>query len=219
MNPAQKVIQLVKSILFSPREFFKTTFYELSFSNAVALGLLSHWLGQWILHFSSQFIGLGAFSLDSLLQTLGTDERVDSFGREAWFQEASGWFHTWMNSVMAVILDPFYTLGSTFLSCIFIFVAASLFIRPRRQEVTFGWIFKILAVSLVPYLFVGVPILGSLGAPLWSLILVVLGVEQTLGASRGVAIVVATFPKLLLLFLIASLGILLVGGLLALFIS
>jgi len=148
-----------------------------------------------------------------------SDESIDSLGRQSWFQNSSELFKSWMTSVSTVILDPFYTVIRVSISAVFIFIGARLLIASGWRSVTYSTILKILAIGLIPTLFVMVPYLGTLIASIWTLVLVVVGIEQVLGASRGVAIVVALFPKLLVFFLAAGALFLLLGGFLTLLFS
>lgn len=184
----------------------------------LAFALITHWLGAAIeFGWGALAGGTAQAYLQQLLEKFEQElSGVHSLGRGQWMNEASSAALGWFLGAGTVLLDPFVTLASIFLSSSMIYVGARILVA---TPVTFEAVLRIVCYGLSPAILSVLPLVGIPLSRIYMLVVTVIGAREVFRIGTGRALVLALFPKLLVLALIAGMlgaGLLLLIPMLAL---
>lgn len=211
-NLVRRYFSDLGTILFRPKEFFGRMPLSGGLAAPLTFALVTNWIGSatgflWTRVFyltdpgrSGGFFG-GA--LGQLLERFWGDDigDVQSLRRHYWTEQVETDFSSWVFSVGPVILDPFFTLASILFTSLLVFIAARIFITPGKtggyRDITYESSVRVVAYGMAPAIIAGVPLAGFWVAPLYTIVVTVIGAQTAYRTDTGRAIVVALFPKLL----------------------
>jgi len=212
MNPIENFIIFLRSILFSPRVFFKNLKpYEHKLSYALAFALIINWAGSFFSYFWEKILLItpaptSQFNLNGF--SFQTSSRSQPFSN-------SSSLLNWIEDILPIILNPFITLAVIFLSGFIIYIAARLFIPNEKltrvdRQLNFESIVKIICFTSAPGVFLIVPFIGSSISVLYTSVLLVMGIYYCFQISIFRALIIAFFPLVLmfLIFILAGLALL-----------
>lgn len=203
-NPVTAYLKTVWKILTTPTEFFSNLRLDGGVTGPLAFALVTHWIGS-ALEFLWKSVsgGLAVRYLQQILDQMagmmandGGD--IDSLGRGAWIDQTKAVLQQWLWGAGSVIMDPFTTLFTLLVTAVFVYFGARLLVGPH---VRYESALRIICYGMTPTLLRGVPLLGGLVAWIYVLVVTVIGVKQAYRVETGRAVVIAIFPKLVLLAL------------------
>ncbi len=191
-------------IITQPKAFFRKMPLTGGWSGPLAFALVTHWLGS-----ATQFLWnglLGASYQESITETLRKigrlgGEDIDSLGRNAQWMEVQRGLTQWIWGAGSVITDPFFTLATTLLTSLLIYLGARLFISPksdaRAQTVEFEPVLRVVCYGLSPSIFRLIPFAGGFAASVLSLVITAIGLMEIYRTDALRAGASVLFPKLL----------------------
>ena len=205
----QNYLHDVKTILLSPARFFHDLPLNGGLSRPLTFALVTHWIGSAFRYLWGQFTANGLEKVaNKYMHFSMSGADIDSPARfNQWMQAQQKISHllwSWMWGAGSIILDPFTTIVMIFLSSLFVFVGARLFVNSSRQaDVTYESVVRLVAYGMTPGIVAVFPFLGSLLAPLYVIVVTIIGAREMFRISNGRAALVALFPKLLFIGIIA----------------
>jgi hypothetical protein len=199
----------LKTILLQPSKFFRNMPLEGGLSGPLTFALVTHWIGAAFTYLWALIVG---GSLEKIagkyvhFSSSSTD--IDAPAKVSqWFatqQKVAHLFWHWFWGTGSIILDPFVTLFSIFFTAFFVYIGARLFVNSSRQgEVTFESAVRLIAFGMTPAIIAVFPFLGPFAAGLYILVVTIIGAREAYKISSSRALIVALFPKLLFLGIIA----------------
>jgi hypothetical protein len=218
-NETEKMIrayfQNLKAILLAPSKFFRDMPLTGGLSGPLAFALVTHWIGSAFSFLWAQLAGnaiehaAGRFMhFSSSFSNSGSGGDIDSPARfNQWIEAKQRIGHLlwhWMWGTGSIILDPFSTLFAIFFTGTFVYVGARLLVNSSRQsEVSYESAIRLVAYGLSPAILAAFPFVGSFFATLYVLVVTIIGARELYRISNSRAVLVALFPKLLFLGIIA----------------
>jgi hypothetical protein len=205
----------LQTILLTPSKFFRDMPLTGGLSGPLAFALVTHWIGSSLGYLWSQLAGniiqhmAGRFMhFSSTFSGSGSGNEIDAPARfSQWMETKQRLGHLlahWMWGAGSVILDPFTTLVAIFFTGTFVYVGARLLVNSSRQsEVTYESAIRLVAFGMSPAILAAFPFVGSFFAALYVLVVTIIGAREVYRVSNSRALLVALFPKLLFLGIIA----------------
>ncbi len=204
LSPIKSYFVTLGQTLFRPAEFFKRMPLQGSFSAPLAFALVTHWVGSALEFLWRTWLGgsLGDY-FNSLFRLAGDVADIDSPGRSAMMFEMRDKIMHWFWGAGSVVADPFIALASIFFTTFFVFIGARIMITPGKQgapeSISFESSLRIVCYGMGPTLLAGIPLFGGVIASIWSALVTIIGAKEAYRTTTPRAIVVALFPKILLL--------------------
>lgn len=190
-------------IVFQPSQYFRRMpggTRNGRVARALGFALVTHWLGAVVAFFWRSLTS--GFFQDRVAAFLRMfEEDIQTFHGVTGDPSAREHFFRWFWGTGAVIADPFLTLFSIFFGAFFVFIGARILTPSENDKVnavTFESAVKIVAYGMSPAILAVIPFVGSILAPLGVLIVTVIGVREVYQISTGRSVVVALFPKILI---------------------
>jgi hypothetical protein len=217
-------------ILTEPNEFFQNRFPQLSFNQALAMGLATSWLAamlEWLTRAVKKESLLEGFR--QIQQQLKDLPLWKDLPDDIWAQSGNGmetFFPGWILEGMKVMLTPFHAVFSIYFSA-FLFWAAALILvqrsNPTRSSVTIKEFSKITAVaastSLISAILGFLPLgIGNFIGWIYHIALLTIGFSSRYQISRLRSVCLVFLPSFAMVAFLALLF-LLVFGLIAIIVS
>lgn len=204
-------------ILTQPSAFFRELSLErkASLSGPLVFALVTHWLGSAFEFLWQLLVGgvIGSY-LTHLVDIAGEVAEIDHPGRGVALLEMRDRILAWFWSAGPVVIDPFLTLASILFTTFFVYLGARLLVTPGErgapQAIRYESALRVVCYGLTPSVLAAIPILGTPLSFVGTVIVTTIAAREIYRISGTRALVVALFPKLLLL------GVVLSGALLAL---
>ncbi|OFZ20869.1 MAG: hypothetical protein A2X94_04980 [Bdellovibrionales bacterium GWB1_55_8] len=191
-------------ILFHPVDFFRLMPVRGGLAGPLAFALITHWLGSALSFLWSGLASGPSTALDAFFRLAPYwSEEVDHPGRGAAFDRMRDQTQEWFSGVSSVIIDPFLTLFSILLTAVFVFIGARILVPlqdgKNRPAVTYESAARIVAYGMAPAILSGLPFAGSALSAIFIAIYTILGAREVYRVGMGRAVVIALFPKLLII--------------------
>jgi hypothetical protein len=208
----REYLHITRQLLTHPSLFFRNLPSSTGVIGPLTYALLTHWIGTavqftWIswagkqvLPWFKELFGKLFIAANDIGQDL---EQIDSLGRHAQkailpFQEK---WASWAMGVAPVLLDPFTHILSLVFMTSLVWVGARLLVTPGKNgapsEVRFESALQILCFASAASVLNIVPLVGSGLETLFGTLLAIIGVREVWKTSTFKAIVIALFPKIL----------------------
>jgi len=173
-------------------------------SGPLAFALVTHWLGAALEFLWHSVVGGAALQyLQDISKLAGNIADVDNPGTSARIFQLRDQVLHWFWGTGSVIVDPFLTLGSILFTTLFVYVGARILVSPDRagapREITYESALRIICFGLSPSILAGIPLVGGLISSLAVGLVTIVVAREAYRISTGRAVLVALFPKLLLL--------------------
>jgi hypothetical protein len=207
-NPVKKYFDTLWRILTRPTDFFRSMPTRGGIAGPLAFALVTHWIGSAISFVWKAMLG-GAIgqhfkSFQKMFQDVA---EIDYPGRSAQVIEMQERVAHWMWGAGSVILDPFLTLFSILFTSLLVFIGARILVPTGHDgaptEVSFESALRIVAFGMTPAILAALPLFGGVISYICVIVVTVIAAREVYRISTGRAIVVALFPKLLFLGIIA----------------
>lgn len=204
----------VKTILLTPSRFFRDMPLSGGLTQPLAFALVTHWIGSVIGYFWATLAGSTVERMAShFVQFSGQGTDIDSAARMSqWLQiqqRAAHLFWSWFWGAGSILLDPFKTLITIFVTSAFVYVAARLFVNSSKQsEVTYESSIRIVSYGMTPAILAALPLFGGFASSIYVMVVTIIGAREVYRTSSSRAILIVLFPYLLFIGII-GLGILL----------
>ena len=190
-----------------PVVFFRAQIGSRRVVYPLVFALLCSWagaLGSWFWRVVFEnLLGRYLRNLFEFVQDYSSQEDSHSI---ALLMDAKARFLHWVWGAGPVLLDPFFTLSSVLFTSFLVFVGARLLITPGRkgavEEVRFESALQVVCFGMAPAVLSVVPLLGTPVSKFLILVLTIVGAREIWRIQFGRALVIAVFPKLLLLAII-----------------
>lgn len=215
--------QTVYGIIFQPSRFFRSMPVSGGFTGPLAFALVTHWLGSAVEFLWRALMRgfTGGFSqkmlasrFEKLFQMAHLSD-IHSPGNQgtSLLLQYQDRLSNWLWGAGSVLLDPFTTLFSAFVTAAFVFIGAKILVpaaslegdlkngAPRR--VTFESSLRLICYGLTPSILSGVPLIGPFAAGLGTVIVTVIGAREIYRVGNGRAVAIALFPKILFFGVVA----------------
>ena len=192
----------LKNIFTKPSDFFSKLNPPYSATHALLFAVVTHWLGA-----SLSFLWKSA--VGSVIETKMQDflnlfDQVVTFDHELRDQ-----FLHWIWGVGSVLIDPFTTIIGILFTSFFVWLASRLLgnldAPNARSRLKFEAAVTVVSYGMTASLLSIIPIVGSILAPLFTMVLTVIAAREIYKVTSGRAIVIALFPKIL--FALLMLGV------------
>jgi hypothetical protein len=207
----------VKRVLLTPSAFFRELPLEGGLSKPLTFALVTHWIGSAFTYVWAMLAGNAVEKLANKFAFSVTSQGpdIDSAARfSRWMavqQQAAHWFWTWFWGAGSIILDPFKTLLTIFITSMFIYVAARLFVNSDRQtNVRYESAVRLVSYGTTPAILAAFPFVGSFAAYIYVLVVTLIGARELYRVGSGRAMLIVLFPYLLFVGIIAM-GVLLLA--------
>jgi len=205
---------MTRQLLTHPTLFFRNLPADTGSIGPLTYALITHWLGTaiqftWLSWAGTRVIPWLKEQFGKLFiaaNDIGQDlDQIDSLGRHAQqtllpFQEK--WV-SWAMGVAPVLLDPFTHILSLVIMTSLVWVGARLLITPGKNgaptEVRFESALQILCFASAASVLNIVPVVGTGLETFFGTILAIIGVREVWKTSSFKAIIIALFPKLILI--------------------
>jgi len=203
LDPIRRYFHDLWQVITRPTLFFRRMPVSGGVSGPLAFALITHWLGSAMEYLWKLGIGGVASEYLGSLFRMATDvAEVDSPGRTARLMEVRDQVLHWIWGAGSVIADPFLTMVSILFTTMFVFVGARILVTPGKQgasqEVTFESALRIVCFGMSPSILAVIPLVGPVIASIFVAIVTIVGTREVYRISTSRAVVVALFPKLLL---------------------
>jgi len=197
-----------KEILLRPSRFFRDLPLRGGLSRPLSFALIAHWIGTALAYLWIALTGSALTHLFNHVQFNESTTFIDSPARfSMWLQtkqKMAQWFMAWFLGTGSIILDPFKTLVGILFTSLFVYAGARLFVNSEKQsEVSYESAVRLVAYGMTPAIIAVFPFLGGFAAALYVLVVTIIGAREMYRISNGRALLVALFPKLLFLGIIA----------------
>lgn len=199
----------VWEIISRPKSFFKRMPLSGGISGPLAFALVTHWLGS-----ALSFLWHASLSetvnsiLNPFFQIAGDVGELDHPGFGTQLAGMRDGFLHWFWGTGSVIADPFITVFSVLFTSFWVFIGARILIAPGKsgapREIAFESAVRLVCYGMTPSILAGIPLVGWGLASLLSFVVTAIGAKEVYRTSTGRAVVIALFPKLLLLGLILT---------------
>jgi hypothetical protein len=185
-------------ILVHPQSFFRHMPVSGGIAKPLTFALVTHWLGSALGFIWNISLGGSIFTL--VQKWLEEDiSNVDYPGRNVEILAIKTKVMQWVTGAGPVIADPFFTLVSIFFTSFLLFLGVRIFVTSDRPgEITFETSLRIICFGMTASILSVIPLMGSMVATFYALILTVIGVKEVYRISTGRALVIALFPKLVI---------------------
>lgn len=203
----------LRLILLEPVAFFRGQAISMTLSEALAMGLLCHWIGFALQSVWNEIFGvILSDAFKGFHFPTGSFSDIDGAARQIPFLNnifsglRSGLSSAFLSAGW-VFLDPFKILVFTCIKSLVFFAMARLLIAEseRPRWVTIETVLKLTSIALVPSIFSFIPFFGGLISSIGGVYLLVLGFKEYFMISTSRALLVTFFPWLLMA------GILMIG--------
>lgn len=176
-------------------------------SQPLTFALVSHWLGAAIGYLWTLALGGSMIHyLENYFQMNDSSSSIDYMGRSAQYIQARDRILHWIFGTGSIITDPFSTLFVILFTSFLVFIGVRILVTPGKaghlQEITYESSVRVISFGIGPAILACIPFIGRFIAPLYILIVTVIGVKEVYRVGVGRAIVIALFPKLLFLGII-----------------
>ena len=222
---ASRFFRVTAELLFRPGRFFERLSLEGGVRLPVLYAVCTHWLAAALAYgWEGALLARLKAGLSDVFLLLGDAHELGHPGRDSVaLQEALGAAFSdhllpWFWGASSVLLSPFKTLATLAWATGVLFVASRLLIS---SQVTFRGSLRLACFASTSVLWKAIPIIGPAMSQIMLLMTTVVALKKSYNIGSLRASAVALFPQLLLLalglVLVAGLGWLVVGGLLATF--
>lgn len=201
----------LRTIIFSPTGYFRKMPGGLRggrITRALGFAIATHWLGAVVGYFW-RALGSGAFQgyFQRLVAFFAPDAgSIRQLGGDALKQsEVRDHLMNWFFGMGSVIADPFLTLASIFFTAVFVYIGARILVPSDRTsvtDITFESAVKIVAYGMSPSIFAVIPGLGTVISTVGIALVTIIGAREVYHIGTGRAVVIALFPKFLILGMI-----------------
>ncbi|MBC7691039.1 MAG: YIP1 family protein [Methylotenera sp.] len=208
-HPIRAYFADLSAILIRPTAFFRTLPVTGGVVTPLVFALVTHWVGA-----ALEFLWKGAIGglvqgyFQSLFKVFDSVSDIDSPGRSAVMGEVRDRVIHWIWGAGSVLIDPFLTLASILFTTFFVFLGARLLVNPNKNgapsEITFETALRVICYGLAPSILAGIPIVGGIISSIFVAIVTIIAAREIYRVSTTRATVVALFPKILLLSLVAG---------------
>ena len=194
----------LKSVLFSPREFFKTLSLSGGITVPMTYAIVTHWISQALGHFFGSMLGTASsFYWTKLFNTMQLKYDLSEFTNKLWFDQAQSLIMNWFLGLGAVIVDPFFTAAKIIIQAAFILIGAQLcFKRESLISLNFESIVRVICYGMTPFIFISIPFLGSFIASIYVFVVTLIGIEIAFNVTTPRALLALFLPKLILLAIV-----------------
>ncbi len=197
------------AILTHPADFFRALPVTGGVAAPLAFALVSNWIGTAISFLWGLVIGKAVSEhIGSLVKIMGDVAETEYPGTTAQFADLQERLTHWIWGAGSVIIDPFTTLIQILITSFIVFLGARLFVTPGRDgapsEITYESALRVVSYGMAPAILAGIPLLGSFVSGLCVMIVTVIAAKEVYRVGYGRAIVVALFPKLIILAIMFS---------------
>ena len=198
----------VKTILLTPTKFFRDLPLSGGLTRPLTFALITHWIGAAFTYIWSMLAGNSVEHLAKYIKFSTHSSDIDSAARVSQWLEvqnrATHLFLNWFWGAGSIILDPFKTLVTIFVTAAFVYVAARLFVNSSRQtDVTYESSIRIVSYGMTPAIIAAFPFVGMFAAKLYVLVVTVIGAREAYRTSSTRAMLIVLFPYLLFIGIIA----------------
>lgn len=204
-NPVSEYFSTLWTILTHPTKFFRDLQPDqVGVVIPILFAVLTHWLGSglaylWKMGFGKALEGrLSDFMIAfEKLSTLEEDLPAGTI------EQMKDHFLTWVWGVGNVIIDPFLSVLSILVTSFLIWIASRILGDIRQPDADTRYSFDS-AVTLVSYAYApsilqGLPLVGGMVAGLFVFVVTYIGAREFYKVSSFRALIIALFPKLLIL--------------------
>lgn len=224
-------------ILTKPSSFFRKLPLSGGLGGPLAFALVTHWIGKAGAFLWHSAIGGGLTRFANRFLKMAGDWDIDHPGRfgggnSVWLWDPQSPFGTWLFGMGSVVIDPFVTLFSILFTSAFVFAGARIFVSPGQEpghsvsgaapgrplEITYESAVRLVCFGMTPSILAGLPLFGWGLSSLLTIIVTVIGAKEIYRVGAGRAIVIALFPRILLVSFFL-LGFVLIGLFLAKFLT
>lgn len=207
--PIRRYFTDLSQIISHPTQFFRRMPITGGLSGPLAFALVTHWLGSAVAYlWHALMSGSITERVGRLLQLAGNVTEVDHPGRGARLMALQDQITHWMWGAGSVIVDPFLTLVSIVFTTFLVWVGARILVTPGKNgaptEITYESALRIVCFGMSPAILAVIPLVGGFVAALGAMIVTVIGAREVYRIEVGRAIVVALFPKVLLLSVVGT---------------
>lgn len=195
----------LRRILLEPSRFFSSMPLEGSLSGPLAFALVTHWIGTAVDFFVDQGLGLGLTSMTRKIMSwqMDGDDDIDTPARgQAWMTLKSQ-VTDWLSSSAMVVAAPFWTLLWLLFGAFFVWIGSRLLANQpsRSPRGTYSSALRLVAYGTSPAILTGIPIFGGWLAAIWALVITTVGAREIYQVTTDRALVIALFPRLLVVAL------------------
>jgi hypothetical protein len=225
-NPIAAYFRTLKSLLTSPTTFFRTLKRPVGVATPLFFGVVTSWIGTALEYL--WYTGFGRFfesRVADIMRALEKTSEIDSSGQTEAMLAMREKFVSWVFGVGSVLIDPFKTCAKILFLSFFVWIAARLFGRLTSQpdaetlEERFSYesAVTIVGFATAAAIFKGIPLVGGMIAAVFTIVISVIGAQETYKVGTGRALLIALFPSLLFWGLIFATIFAFLGGILMLF--
>jgi len=196
----------LKNILFNPILFFHNNTRSEGYAKPLVFALVTHWIGS-----SFDFLWNATLFKDfykNFNQRISSEfDEIDSLGRNEWVYETKNLLTDWVNSIGAVLVDPFTTLLYILFISFIVFVGARILNPANNTQVKISYesVVQITCYSMAASIFAVIPAVGTVLSKIYIVLLMVIGVKESYSMGYLRATLVALFPQVLVAIALLSL--------------
>jgi hypothetical protein len=225
-NPIAAYFRALKGLLTSPTTFFRNLERPVGVAAPLFFGVVTSWIGTALEYL--WFTGFGRFfesRIADIFRALEKTSEIDSTGQTEAMLAMREKFFSWVFGVGSVLIDPFKTCAKILFLSVFVWIAARIFGRFSDQSdvatlderFSYESAVAIVGFAMAASIFKGIPLVGGMVATIFTIVISVIGAQETYKVGTGRALLIALFPSLLFWGLIFATIFAFLGGILMLF--
>jgi hypothetical protein len=212
LQPVRKYFKSLVQIITHPVQHFRKMRVTGGIAEPLTFALITHWIGVTSHSIWKSILG-GNFTdyMQKLMSWIDKTSEIDHAGRGREvlrLVEYRERFFQWAWGTGSIVADPFITLFTIIFTAALVFLGARILVSPGKKgapdQITYESALRVVCFGFAPSILLALPWVGTPLATIGTAVFTIIGAKEVYRIGWGRAIIVALFPKVLLVSIILA---------------